>query len=150
MNGALPQVLVCLLQDATGATTVSGNKAQSPDGSLTMTAVNWQKQEDALQLRWAAGSNAKLLLQAQAPLDASGYGQLVLDVKFAALPTAPLWLGLGCASGCGAELDLTPILAGKASQQFHKLVLDLSCFAKKGAALNHLTQPFILHTAGQP
>jgi beta-glucosidase len=138
-----------LLQDATGATEVSGNKAQSPDGSLTLTAVNWQKQEDALQLRWAAGSNAKLLLQAQTPLDGSGYGQLVLDVKFAALPTAPLWLGLGCASGCGAELDLTPILAGKASQQFHKLVLDLRCFADKGAALNHLTQPFILHTAGQ-
>lgn len=136
------------LQDGSGSAVVSGNKAQSPDGSLSLTAVNWQKQEDALQLSWAAASTAKVVLQAQTPLDASGYGQLVLDVKFSQPPTSPLLLGLGCASGCGAELDLSPVLASKASQQFHKLVLDLSCFAEKGAALNHLTQPLILHTAG--
>ena len=138
---------VLQLLDSKAAVAVTGNKAQSADGSLSLTAVNWQKQEDALQLQWSAGSAAKLVLQAASPLDASGYGQLVVDVKWEQAPQAPLLLGMVCASGCGGQIDLTPLLAEKAAQQWHKLVIDLACFAEQGAALNHLTQPFVLSGA---
>lgn len=135
-----------LLVDAQGQVSVTGNKSQSPDGSLTLAAVNWQKQEDALQLNWLAGSTAKLLLQAAVPLDATSYGQLSFDINWPQQPTAALELGLSCGSGCGGMIDIGPLLQSKAAAQWHSLVIDLGCFADTGTALNHLQQPFVLQS----
>lgn len=130
-----------------GETAVSGNKAASPDGALQLSAVNWQKQEDALLLDWQQGG-AQLVLKSTAALDVRAYGQLVFDLKWSALPQMPLLLGQSCGSGCGAQLDLTPVLAQKAAGQWQKLTIDLACFAKAGAAQNHLYQPFVLQSQG--
>ncbi|WP_127026350.1 glycoside hydrolase family 3 protein [Rheinheimera mangrovi] len=135
-----------ILQDEQAVVTVTGNKAKSADHSLNLAAVNWQKQEDALLLDWAANSKAKLVLQAAVPLDASGYGQLVVDMKWNAAPTAAVTLAQSCGSGCGGTLNLAELIGSKAAGQWHKVVIDLSCFAAKGAALNHLQQPFVLHS----
>ncbi|NRQ41749.1 exo 1,3/1,4-beta-D-glucan glucohydrolase [Rheinheimera sp. YQF-2] len=132
------------LKDASGAALVSGNKSQSPDGSLTFAAVNWQKQEDAILLNWQTSSSATLGLHTDKPLDASGYNQLVLDMKWSAAPEAPVMLGMSCGSGCGAEVDLSGLLKDKALNQWRLVSIDLSCFAGKGAALNHLQQPFLI------
>ncbi|MCA1930934.1 putative glycoside hydrolase, partial [Rheinheimera sp.] len=99
-------------------------------------------------LDWTANSNAKLVLQAAVPLDASGYGQLVVDMKWAVAPAAAVTLSQSCGSGCGGTLDLAQLLSSKAVNQWHKVVIDLNCFAEKGAALNHLQQPFVLHSQG--
>ncbi|EGM79724.1 beta-glucosidase-like glycosyl hydrolase [Rheinheimera sp. A13L] len=135
-----------ILQDEQGVVTVTGNKAKSADQSLNLAAVNWQKQEDALSLDWAANSKSRLVLQAAVPLNASGYGQLVVDMKWNTAPTAAVTLALSCGSGCGGSLDLAELMNNKTAGQWHKMVIDLSCFAAKGAALNHLQQPFVLHS----
>lgn len=135
-----------ILQDEQGVVTVTGNKAKSADQSLSLAAVNWQKQEDALLLNWASNSKAKLVLQAAVPLDARAYSQLVVDMKWNSAPAAAVTLAQSCGSGCGGTVDLAPLISSKAAGQWHKVVIDLSCFAAKGAALNHLQQPFVLHS----
>jgi len=108
--------------------------------------VNWQKQEDAVLLNWNA--DASLVLQAAEPMDLTPYSQLVFDLKWSAAPTAPLWLGMSCGSGCGGQLDLAAVLQQKPTEQWHKLSIDLRCLANAGAALNHLYQPFRLQSSG--
>ncbi|KKL02149.1 glycoside hydrolase family 3 protein [Rheinheimera mesophila] len=136
-----------MLQDEQGLVTVTGNKAKSADQSLSLAAVNWQKQEDALLLDWAADSKAKLVLQAATPLDASAYAQLVVDMKWNSTPTAAVTLAQSCGADCGGVLDLAPIFATKAQGQWHKVVIDLHCFAAKGVKLTQLQQAFVLHSA---
>ncbi len=138
--------LTLQLQDQKGAVSVSGNKAQSPNQQLQLLAVNWQKQEDALQLQWQG--DASLQLHSSEALDISAYGQLVFDLKWPATPQAPVLLGMSCGSGCSGTVDLSPLLAQKAAGQWHKLVIDLQCLAKAGVALNHLYQPFLLQSSG--
>ncbi len=129
------------------ATEVMANKAATADGSLQLSAVNWQKQEDALALNWQQGG-ATLQLHSSEPLDLSRYGQLVFDLKWQQAPAQAVTLAMSCGSGCGGRLDLSPLFAAKAAGQWQKITVDLACFAKAGAALNHLYQPFVLHSAG--
>ncbi len=129
------------------ATEVTANKAATTDGSLLLSAVNWQKQEDALALNWQQGG-AVLQLHSSEPLDLSRYGQLVFDLKWQQAPAQAVTLAMSCGSGCGGRLDLSPLLAAKAAGQWQKITVDLACFAKAGAALNHLYQPFVLQSAG--
>ena len=129
------------------ATEVIANKAATADGSLLLSAVNWQKQEDALALNWQQGG-ATLQLHSSEPLDLSRYGQLVFDLKWQQAPAQAVMLSMSCGSGCGGRLDLSPLLAAKAAGQWQKITVDLACFAKAGAALNHLYQPFVLQSAG--
>ena len=138
--------LTLQLQDQQGAVAVSGNKAASPSQQLQLQAVNWQKQEDALQLQWQG--DASLVLHSSEALDISAYGQLVFDLKWQTAPQAPLLLGMSCGSGCGGTVNLNPLLTQKAAGQWHKLVIDLQCLANAGVALNHLYQPFLLQSSG--
>lgn len=135
-----------MLQDDTGSVTVTGNKAKSKDSSLSLTAVNWQKQEDALLLDWSANSKAKLVLQAATSLDSTAYTQLVFDMKWNTAPAAAITLSQSCGSACAATLDLAPVFQTKAAGQWHKIVIDLACFAAKGAKLDQLQQAFVLHS----
>lgn len=130
------------------ATEVTANKAATTDGSLLLSAVNWQKQEDALALHWQQGG-AMLQLHSSDPLDLSRYGQLVFDLKWQQAPAQAVTLAMSCGSGCGGQLDLSPLLAAKAAGQWQKITVDLSCFSKAGAALNHLYQPFVLQSEGR-
>lgn len=129
------------------ASDVTANQAAASDGSLLLRAVNWQKQEDALALNWQQGG-ATLRLHGSEALDLSRYGQLVFDLKWQQAPAQAVTLAMSCGSGCGGQLDLSPLLAAKAAGQWQKITLDLACFAKAGAALNHLYQPFVLQSAG--
>ena len=129
------------------ATEVTANKATTTDGSLLLSAVNLQKQEDALALNWQQGG-ATLRLHSSEALDLSRYGQLVFDLKWQQAPAQAVTLAMSCGSGCGGRLDLSPLLAAKAAGQWQKITVDLACFAKAGAALNHLYQPFVLQSAG--
>jgi beta-glucosidase len=138
--------LTLQLQDQQGTVAVSGNKAASPSQQLQLQAVNWQKQEDALQLQWQG--DASLVLHSTEALDISAYGQLVFDLKWQTAPQAPLLLGMSCGSGCGGTVNLNPLLTQKAAGQWHKLVIDLQCLANAGVALNHLFQPFLLQSSG--
>jgi beta-glucosidase len=138
--------LTLQLQDQQGTVAVSGNKAASPSQQLQLQAVNWQKQEDALQLQWQG--DASLVLHSTEALDISAYGQLVFDLKWQTAPQAPLRLGMSCGSGCGGTVNLNPLLTQKAAGQWHKLVIDLQCLANAGVALNHLYQPFLLQSSG--
>lgn len=138
--------LTLQLQDPKGTVAVSGNKAASPSQQLQLQAVNWQKQEDALQLQWQG--DASLVLHSSEALDISAYGQLVFDLKWQTAPPAPLLLGMSCGSGCGGTVNLNPLLTQKAAGQWHKLVIDLQCLANAGVALNHLYQPFLLQSSG--
>ncbi|WP_337880939.1 glycoside hydrolase family 3 N-terminal domain-containing protein [Rheinheimera sp.] len=136
------------LADATASVLVNANKVQSADGSLKLAAVNWQKQEDALQLNWSEGSKAALVLQAARPFDASGYQQLQFHLNWAAAPTAPVMLGASCGSGCGGAVDLVPQLSSQTAGEWHSITVNLACLADAGAALNHLEQPFSLQSSG--
>lgn len=130
------------------ATEVTANKAATTDGSLLLSAVNWQKQEDALALHWQQGG-AMLQLHSSEALDLSRYGQLVFDLKWQQVPAKAVTLAMSCGSGCDGRLDLSPLLAAKAAGQWQKITVDLACFAKAGAALNHLYQPFVLQSEGR-
>ncbi len=141
------QGLSLQLRQGNEVVTVAGNKAATSDRSLQLTAVNWQKQEDALQLSFNSNNAAQLVLQASEALDLSSYGQLVFDLKWNQAPTADVMLGMSCGSGCGGQLPLGDLLQQKVSGQWHKLTIELACFANAGAALNHLYQPFNLQSA---
>ncbi|MGH8186656.1 MAG: putative glycoside hydrolase, partial [Steroidobacteraceae bacterium] len=83
----------------------------------------------------ARQTNADLLLQIEYRVDEK--------------PTDSVQLAMTCGRGCVGTLDLTPVLVDAAPAQWRTLKVRLAAFAKAGADMSRIVEPFVISTNGR-
>jgi beta-glucosidase len=130
------------------ATTVPAALA---DGSLKLSAVDHEAQEDARRLQWSGSTAAKLVLASATPLDvtreSNGDVQLQLTLRRDSVVTAPVWLGVGCGENCSGRVDVQKTLAALPQGKWKVVGVPLKCFVKAGADVSKLQQLPVLESA---
>lgn len=121
--------------------------AETADGSLRMTALDYKAQEDARRFSWNKDS-AELAIHAQSPIDldreTNGDVLLVTTLRVDALPTAQAWIGMECGGHCQGHVAIGAQLAKLAPGQWVRVGVPLKCFRAAGADMHHIDQPFVL------
>jgi beta-glucosidase len=122
--------------------------ASTADGSLRVTAIDHDAQEDARRFVWSGA--AGIALAADAPLDltreSNGDIGLVLTLRTEQVPVGAITLEAGCGDGCRAQVPIHDALAGLPAHRWTTLGVPLKCFAAAGADVARL-QRFGLHAA---
>jgi beta-glucosidase len=130
---------------------ITAMPASSPQGDLRMTAVDYHVQEDARRLAWAGQHTARFVLTSPTPQDlsrqANGDMQIVATLRIDSLGTGNTTLGMACGADCHAEVPVQDTLASLQKGQWVRLGVPLKCLQKRGAAMSHIDQPFVLKSA---
>ncbi len=121
--------------------------ADTADGSLRMTALDYKAQEDARRFSWNK-DGAELAIHAQAPIDldreTNGDVLLVTTVRVDALPSSQVWIGMRCGKQCKGRVAVGAQLAKLTPGQWVRVGVPLKCFRASGADMHHIDQPFAL------
>jgi beta-glucosidase len=124
----------------------------SLDGALSIRAVDAAgTQEGGRQLSWSGTAPAAFAIagpQLDMRMLANGDASLTLDIRVDQKPSAPAQLAVACGPGCGAALDLGPILRASPVGEWRTLKVKLSCFRNAGANVAQITEPLVLGTGG--
>jgi beta-glucosidase len=119
---------------------------------VRMTATDKAAQEDAQRITWDGAGTASVGLATTTPIDlqreTNGQLSLGFDFKIAHAPTAAVVASVECGPACRGSVDLTNTLSKAAVGQWTHLRVPLSCFARAGARMEAITQPFEVNSAG--
>jgi beta-glucosidase len=120
--------------------------------SLTLRTTDRRRQGDARTAEWSGGGRAWVLLGTAAPADlqreTNGAMALAIDMRVDEAPQSEVALNLGGDRGAGT-LSVTALLAKAPVGRWWTLRIPLTCFAKAGADLAHVTTLVRLETAGR-
>ena len=122
------------------------------DGAATARPVDAGAQENARQAVWSGASPGAIAVSGPAAdLSRQTTGDMAVLIRYRvdAAPTAPVTLSVACGPGCGAGVDVTPLLAAPASGVWKTAEIKLSCFRTGGADMTRVTSPFRLATGGR-
>jgi beta-glucosidase len=123
------------------------------NGVLRMNATDRAAQEDARQLTWSGSGAASVGLAARTTVDlqreTNGQLSLGFDYRVDRAPTANVSVQMECGPGCRGRFDLAGTLAGAQPGIWSHAKIPLLCFAKAGADMARITQPFTLSSTGQ-
>jgi beta-glucosidase len=132
---------------------VPGGVGVTSGGRLRVSAADRAAQEDARELQWSGAGIASVALAAQTAIDlqreTNGQLSLGFDYRVTVAPTAKVTAQVECGAHCQGAIDVSPILAAAPVGQWRHAKLPLLCFAKAGARMEAVTQPFALSSAGQ-
>lgn len=122
--------------------------ATTADGSLDMSAINYEVQEGARLFAWAG--DAALELRSNVPLDlvreTNGDIFVVATLRVDAFPEGgDAALIAGCGTGCAAQVPLGQALAALPRGEWTRLGVPLRCLRVAGADTARLDMPFALH-----
>ena len=123
-------------------TDISSPDAHNQPNTLTVRTVDRAAQEDARQFVWSSEEPARIALTGPATdyTAAVHYGAtLVIQYRVDTLPKGPVTLFVECGNGCGAELDLTQLLADTPIGDWTQADITLSSLVEAGADLSQLT-----------
>ncbi|MBB3342309.1 exo 1,3/1,4-beta-D-glucan glucohydrolase [Luteimonas sp. RC10] len=138
--------LVVTGNDGRGADVLHPRVA-TPDGTLTLAAVDYQTQEGARLLTWTGNATAELL--SHSPFDLSretnGDSLLLATVRVDAVPAAgDVTLFARCGEGCQAELPIGPWLGTLPRGEWVTVGVPLKCLTAAGLDATRVSTPFAL------
>ena len=120
---------------------------------LSMIEADKNIQGDAKELTWSGSNLASVLISSNwFREDLSQYllnkAALSFDVRVEKPAKSALKVQMGCAKNkCGA-FDIAPIINEFPLNTWHKVSIDLLCFANKGVEFERSSAPFILSSEG--
>lgn len=132
---------------------VMHTRGATPDGTLSIAAVDRLAQEDARQLRWTGAAASTVALMATPALDlqrqTDGDVWVIADLRIDALPkTGKVELQAACGEKCGASIDVTSQFATLPRGEWIRVGMILKCLRSAGATdMRNVTVPFALRAA---
>lgn len=132
---------------------VMHTRGATPDGTLSIAAVDRLAQEDARQLRWTGAAASTAALMATPALDlqrqTDGDVWVIADLRIDALPkTGKVELQAACGEKCGASIDVTSQFATLPRGEWIRVGMLLKCLRSAGATdMRNVTVPFALRAA---
>lgn len=140
--GALPEDSGVIGADAQGGTLFGGTEASAwrmgTTGSVAMSRIDRQRQEDSLRLQWT-GAGALQFDSATGEdfsRETNADMMLVLTVRVDAPPAGATTLGVACGAGCSGNVALEADLRALPAGQWQRLGIPLKCFTGAGADMN--------------
>jgi beta-glucosidase len=110
-------------------------------------------QEGGRQLIWNGAGEGTAALVGAGPIDLARQtnADLLLQIEYRVdeKPTAPVQLAITCGQGCGGTFDLTALLREAEPAQWRTLKVRLAAFAKAGADMSRIVEPFAISTKGR-
>lgn len=140
-----------VVRDPAGQSTLlPTHRGTAPDGSMAVTAVDRDAQEDALRVEWRAGGGA-FAIDSDASVDLSRESPeaaLVLELRQSKAPSARVEWVLECGPGCRASVPIDGVLARSPPQIWQRIVVPLRCFAQQSIDTTRVRAPAVLSSAG--
>jgi len=122
--------------------------ADSPVMRVQTVDVNMQ--QDAKLVTWRGGE-ARIYGRSEQAVDLRPYaaesGALQFDILVSQLPMGNVTVSMGCASSCGASVDITRVLNRQLVNSKRTIKIPLACFSARGADLERVDVPFSVLTA---
>jgi beta-glucosidase len=146
--------LALQLTGADGASTAEVvAPATSRDGSIRITAIDYEAQEDARRVEWSGAGAASVALHSASPLDqdrqTNGDVLLVTTMKVDALAPGKVSLAVACGGKCGASVPMDAMLATLPKGKWLRVGVPLKCFREGGADMTRIDVPFRLQSAAR-
>ena len=115
-----------------------------PAPALQVRTVQINTQQDAKEVTWLAPARFFSRNPARDNVNAlaNAKGALQFDVKLIHAPSSAVMLSMGCGGKCAGGFDLGPALAALQVGSKHTFKVPLACFAKRGADLANVEEPF--------
>ena len=138
-----------VMRDSAGTVQITGSKAASASGALTMTALDYKGQEDTRL--FAFSGDAVLSIEGEAvDISRESNGDMALELTYQVLgdKVANTTFTIGCGEGCSGGLDITNGLLSKLNQGWQVSRLKLSCFAERGTDMSKVSSPVVIAGSG--
>ena len=122
-------------------------RVATPDGTLSLAAIDYQTQEGARLLTWTGDATAELL--SHSPFDISretnGDSLLLVTLRVDAVPAGgDITLSAGCGDGCTAALPVREWLTSLPRTEWVTAGIPLKCLAVAGLDTTRVSTPFAL------
>ena len=130
------------------------NGSETTTGSLTTSPINYQHQQDAINVTFDGTEVAQIYLQTedQKAVDKNAYANadstLQFDIRMNQAPTADVTLAMHCEWPCLGDIKVNDVLPA-VSAEWTTMKFALSCFAEEGMEFSMLNTPFLLATDGE-
>jgi beta-glucosidase len=135
------------------ATAVVGSIASNADGGLGLRAIDYSAQEDARLIEWRGVTAAAIELRTQDSLDLERDTKedkhLVMTLQMRTVPTAPVWLSVGCGERCESRVRIDTDLGALPTQEWLRVGVPLKCLQAQGADMRRIDRPLRIETAGK-
>lgn len=119
----------------------------TPDGTLSLAAVDYQTQEGGRLLTWTGTATAELLSHSPADLsrETNGDSLLLVTLRVDALPASgDVVLSAGCGDDCQGELPVREWLATLPQGEWVTAGIPLKCLTAAGLDATRVSTPFAL------
>src|SRR5262249_43915861 len=115
-------------------------------------ATDKAAQEDAQRITWDGAGTASVGLATTTPVnlqrETNGQLSVGFDYKIGRAPPASITARIECGPACHGSVDLTKTIGQAPVGQWAHLRMPLSCFARAGARMDAVTQPFEINSTG--
>ena len=115
------------------------------EGAVSLRVIDVAAQEDGRLVQW---SGPGTLAVSGLPVDLSRQttGDMAVSIRYRLdhPPIGRMTLGVACGPGCGADLDVTRLIAAAPLGQWRTAKVKLSCFMTAGAKMDRITAPMRL------
>jgi len=132
----------------------AGGESTGGDGIIVARAVSVADQPaGARALIWNGHAQASAVLRGP-PInlvrESNADISLLIEYRLDRLPSAPVYLEMGCGLACAniGSLRLEPVLTAVPAGEWRTLKVSLSCFREAGADLARIAEPFVITTGG--
>lgn len=119
----------------------------TPDGTLSLAAVDYQTQEGGRLLTWTGNATAELLSHSPADLsrETNGDSLLLVTLRVDALPASgDITLSAGCGDDCSGALPVREWLATLPQGEWVAAGIPLKCLTVAGLDATRVSTPFAL------
>jgi len=117
-----------------------------------MSATDKAAQEDAQRIIWGNAGPASVGLATTTAInlqrETNGQLSLGFDYRIGRAPRGTVTARIECGPACRGTVDLTKTLTAAPMGQWNHLRVPLSCFARAGARMDAVTQPFEINSTG--
>jgi len=148
-SGATVSPWRLVLRDSAGELQVTTQNAVSASQALTVSALDYQAQEDSRVLNFTGKASASIEGE---PIDIEreSNGDMAIEIHYNVLSKSvtSATLGMECGYGCGSELNIASQLNEKAGKGWQTAQIKLSCFAKTGTDMTKINKPLVLASEG--
>ncbi len=153
MRGDAAQPFGLYLGDSSNLNTpVTSLTAESLGGGISIRGTDYKAQEDSRILNWSGNGKASASIRTRRSVDLSQLGpldDLSLNINWRVdqMPSGPMTISMGCGDGCGANLDISKLVADLPAGKWTNSSIPLSCFAGAGLKTDHVNTVLQLTTA---
>lgn len=153
VKGELNGRTISLGDPSNWSTNIEGRTGKSAGGKISVTPINHNAKDDAIQLTWAPRKKVVGSLGLYgAAIDLSKFkdaASLTIDMRVDVKPDKDVKIAMGCGYPCLADISINAMIKQMPKGEWFSLPLPLNCFKSDNFDLTKIVAPFSITTDGK-